>query len=309
LLLLVLIGLRFFNRWVTLVAFGWMSVSPMDLAIAQRAWQDGVLALVALLLVYVCAEISYKRRRVSWFILLGVLGSFCVLIKETGIIIYGLCIIWVLWVTFVKEKSLGRSLFVIIFSLCSIGISIFLISKACGGFLNVTDAIRHNIGSLTRSEYALIYNSGPWFRILQGFFFLSPVAAILSLVGIIGIILPGKGENAFLGRRRVILGIIFFTLSFTVISLFPQNLRNLRFFSVVFIPFYLMAGTGSYYIVRFLKGRVRAPLFYLGAAAIILGISAAGFFDYQNFKALFVVKETPDLAVKLLIEHSLYNFF
>ena len=55
---LLWIGLRFFNPWITLVAVTLMAVSPMDLAVARRAWQDEVLGCVVLVIVGLSCELG-----------------------------------------------------------------------------------------------------------------------------------------------------------------------------------------------------------------------------------------------------------
>jgi Dolichyl-phosphate-mannose-protein mannosyltransferase. len=105
LFMLVLLGLRFFNRWVAVVALLLMSVSPMDLAIARRSWQDGVLAFAGLLLIYCCCELTSDPKRNIWYIPFWFIGSWCIIIKESGVIVYGLCVIWLLSVMAFKEKS------------------------------------------------------------------------------------------------------------------------------------------------------------------------------------------------------------
>lgn len=300
LFLLTLTGIKFFNRWVTLAALGLSSVSPMELAIARRAWQDSVLALFGLLLVYISCHITYKPRSKLLFIAFFILGSFCLLIKESGIIIYGVCLIWVLYITLIKERNLRKSLAVLFFSLLGIGVSVFIMAAVCAGIGNVIDAVKHNIGSLAGNSYALVYNSGPWFKIIQGFFLLTPPAAILCFIGIIGIIFSDKKKAAAANmERRVILGIVFFVISFTVIAMGPQNLRNLRYYSSIYMLFYLLAGLGSYYVAAFFKNILRPRLVLIG---VIIGISVIAFLDYRRFQYLFIAKETPDLAVKLLME-------
>jgi hypothetical protein len=56
LLLLVLIGLKFFNRWAVLYAVLFMSVSPVDLAIARKSWQDAAVGCAGLVLIYMLRD-------------------------------------------------------------------------------------------------------------------------------------------------------------------------------------------------------------------------------------------------------------
>ncbi|MBU1121544.1 MAG: glycosyltransferase family 39 protein [Candidatus Omnitrophica bacterium] len=308
LFILVLIGLRFFNRWVTVVALALASVSPMDLAIARRAWQDGVLALFAALLIYICCEISYKPRSKGWFIVFFLLGLCCVVIKETGIVIYGLCILGVLWITLIKEKSFKKSLYyVVIPSFLGIGIGFFIVSAVCGGFLNVIEVVKHSMGSFKTNEYVLTFHSGPWYQIFQGFFILSPVTTILSFMGIIGTVFFQKVRGGIyrvaISKQPSRVGIIFFMITFVGIVMGPRHFKNFRFVSSIYPFLYLMAGVGCLFIMRVLREKLKILPSYVVGFGIILAVFTAVFFDYQNFKSIFIVKEIPDLAVKLIIDH------
>src|SRR5207249_5259533 len=48
--IVALLGLRFFDRWAVLIGLALLSVSPLDLAISRRAWQDSVWGCVGLFL-------------------------------------------------------------------------------------------------------------------------------------------------------------------------------------------------------------------------------------------------------------------
>jgi hypothetical protein len=105
LLLVTLIGLRFFPFWATLFALFFFVVSPMELAISRRAWTDALSELLGLVVIYAAAEITRNSRRRIWYLLFVAAGSLGLAVKETGVIAYGFCAIWVLWVVFVERKQ------------------------------------------------------------------------------------------------------------------------------------------------------------------------------------------------------------
>ena len=110
-----------------------MSVSPMDLAIARRSWQDGVFAFAGLLLIYCCCELTANPRRKIWYIPFWIIGSWCLLIKESGIVIYGLCVIWLFAMTVFKERSLIKSVLLVVFTLLGISTSVLILGYVAGG--------------------------------------------------------------------------------------------------------------------------------------------------------------------------------
>jgi 4-amino-4-deoxy-L-arabinose transferase-like glycosyltransferase len=298
LLILILMGLRFFNPFITAVALLFMAVSPMDLTIVRRAWQDGVVGLVSVLLVYCCCEISRKNNRKIWFILFAVIGAWLVLIKESGIIIFGLCGIWVLW-GLIREKDLKNSLYFIGLSFLSVGASIIFLSKVSGGISGVIQATINNIASTKTNVYGIEYNSGPWYRIIQGLFLVSPAATILSFLGIFVIVKE---------RQRVFLGIVFFLITYVIISMIPPYMKNLRYLSVIYVLFYLMSGLGCWYIVMLLKSIFKKKVFFMMSSIVCLIISVSAFYDYKNYKHIFIKVGVSDLACRYLLENSIYRW-
>lgn len=312
LLLLVLMGLRFFNPLITLIALLFMSVSPMELAISRRAWPDGVVGAAALGLIYCGCEVLCSRRRRVFSFLFWLAGTYGLLLKETGIVIYGLCIIWLVTVMIFKERNFKQAVFFSLGSFLSIIAGIFILSWFAGGFLPFIETAKHNICALAVNEYALQYHTGPAYILLQSFFAAAPLATVLSLIGTGMILLPQKlfkftllgGESK--QSRHIFLGIIFFMSAFTLITLIKPYLKNLRYLSVIFAPFYLMSGVGVGYIVAGMKHKGKRNYFYITSAIIVLVVSLGAAGDYYNYRRIFIEKEAPDLAGRCLRDYSIY---
>ena len=79
-----LLGLRFFDRWAVLIGLAFLSVSPLDLAIARRAWQDSVVAGIGILLLYLCIEASVSSRPKWWRVSFWIVASYFLLIKRVS---------------------------------------------------------------------------------------------------------------------------------------------------------------------------------------------------------------------------------
>ncbi len=65
LLMLALIGFRFFPQWAAVCGLLFYAVSPPELVIARRAWTDAVVELIGLGMVYFACEITRDSRRWS----------------------------------------------------------------------------------------------------------------------------------------------------------------------------------------------------------------------------------------------------
>lgn len=300
LLLLIVCGLRFFNPWIALNALLFMSVSPMDLAIARRTWQDAMLGCVGLSLIYFCCELTRNTHKIIWYILFVIVGSYSILIKESGIFIYGLCMLWLLWVLFIKEKSYLKGFLLMIVSAAGAGISILTLAHAAGGIGPVIEVLTHVKEAMPTNIYAVEYQSGPWYHFLQGFWIISPVNAFLCVLGIAGAFPTFLPNNK---NRNAIFGTIFFMLAFMTITIVTPYCQNLRYVSVLFVPFYLMAGLGLWHIVSFTKVKTGNYFFYI-AIAFIIAIILTAARDYRNFKKIFLKAGIPDVSIRMVREYS-----
>ncbi|MBU0604818.1 MAG: glycosyltransferase family 39 protein [Candidatus Omnitrophica bacterium] len=298
LFMLVLLGLRFFNRWVTVVALVLMSVSPMDLAIARRSWQDSVLAFAGLLLIYCCSELTVNPGRKAWYIPFWLIGSWCILIKESGIIVYGLCVIWLFVVVAFGEKSFIKSALLVVFTLLGIGISVLILGHVAGGIPRVLEVLRNIKDAMPTNTYAIDYQTGPWYRILEGFWILAPVSFVLFIIGIAGVF---SGDRRA-GQDITAKGLIFIIFSFLFITIVTPYMQNMRYLSVTFVPFYLICGAGVWYLVSLAKNVFKRGVFYAAIAVTALALIFVSIGDYQKFRKIFIKRGIRDTSIRLLRE-------
>jgi 4-amino-4-deoxy-L-arabinose transferase-like glycosyltransferase len=141
LILIAVIGLRFFDPLVTLFALLFMAVSPMDLTISRRSWQDALFGFLGLAMVYYVLEITKDAKKLIWYILLIVTGMYIVLVKEPGVAVYGLCSLWVVWILAAKERSFPGTLIFIAASGAGLIASYAIMSYAVGGINTLCDRI------------------------------------------------------------------------------------------------------------------------------------------------------------------------
>ena len=88
--LLARIGFRFFTPLTALAAVFFLATSASEPGIGRRAWQDAVFGFFSLLLFYFSLELLRDSRR--WWPQLGffVIGAWCILMKQNGLIVYAL---------------------------------------------------------------------------------------------------------------------------------------------------------------------------------------------------------------------------
>lgn len=305
--LMGVIALRFFNPWVALAALFFMSISPMDLAIARRCWTDEMFALLAVSMVYFCCEIARKPRPV-WYALFWIVSAYFLLMKELAAVFYGLCVIWLIGLALFKERSIPKTILVIVISVVAAGASAFILIQVSGGLPTVLNLLKHVKEAIPTNQYALDYQAGPWYTIFAGFWILSPAVSFLSLLGIACAAAPKRffdlayeETGAYNAIWRMILAV---TAAFVLAVVVIPYSHNLRYISSVFAPFYIMSGLGLWWAISFVRKFSKGPSFYLVIAIVVIGVVTAGVIDYKNFEHTFIKKGIPDLSIRLLKENA-----
>lgn len=296
LIVLMLLGLRFFNPWITAAALLLISVSPMDLAIARRSWQDSVLALFGVLLIYFCCELTADPKRAAWYVPFWLVGIYCVTIKESGIVIYGLCVIWLLVVAVFKERSAMKSALLIVFTLLGTGLSVLILGQVVGGFGRVLEVLVHVKDAMPTNAYAIDYQTGPWYRIPEGLWTLTPACVLLAAAGIAGSLINRSSQS---GAAK---GLVFIILAFLGITILTPYCQNIRYLSVLYVPFYLMCGAGVWHIFLFVRARLRGPMPAVAAVVIACALVAISVRDYKKFDKVFLKIGALDISTGLLKE-------
>ncbi len=304
LLFITLIGLRFFDPLVALFALLFMAVSPMELAIARRTWQDALFGLLGLSMVYYVLEIAKNPKRLLWYIVLIISGSYIILVKEPGAAVYGLCVLWVACMLAIKEKSIIKASIFIIAGAVSVIASYGLISYAVGGIGTLLNIFAHIKDAMPTNEYAIEYQSGPWTNFIGGLWILSPLSFLLFIAGAAGTFLPiGRDEAKEHGIKLASAWLMVFSAAFFSIAIITPYCQNYRYVSVIYAPFYLAAGTGLWYLSSWIRPLVKDILkAVIPLLAAVLIFAAAR--DYQMFEKIFIRTGIMDISVKMVRDFS-----
>ena len=297
LVIVMTLGLRFFNKWVALYALLFMSVSPIALAISRRTWSDAMLECLGLLLVYLSCEIIRKPNKVILYLPFTVVGACAALVKESGALFYALCAIWILCVLLVKEKAISKGVLLIAASIVGAGASVACTAYVSGGLPNALEAMRHFSEALPGNTYAVEYQTGPWYRFVGGFWIISPLSAILCLVGIAGA-KPGFAKPGFA------YGIAGFMTAVIVMTIIAPLSQNMRYISPLFGAFYLLGGLGFWNIVSRAKAKLSNFYFSVAMGWLVILVILAAVSDYGNFKKIFVKTGIVDTSIGLLYLHA-----
>ncbi len=310
LLLLAVIG------WRVLPPFAWcsalilMAVSPTELAMARRVWQDGPITWLGAMLAWTSIEIARRPHRVVWYVVWAIVGAWLCATKESGVVVCGIWGIWLLWVLWVQRRDMQRGLWVLGSGAVAVIAAVVVMAQAAGGIGLLVDVVRHNYIGVSSNDYATQYQAGPLYTLLRGYWLCSPVATACCLIGVLWIIAKSvwgtgadvPGEWCWLAWR----GCSFFLVTFLVIASVPPYYKNLRYISAAAVSYYALCGIGCWRVAEWLARGMRGTV-WTAWAVILLMLTAVAVGDYKNFHELYVRLERNDLVLPYLASDSIYR--
>jgi hypothetical protein len=182
--MVALFGLRFFNRWTVLTAVALLSVCPQDLAMARRVWSDGVAGCAAMILLWICAEISVRPRAKPWYAALWIWSAWFLLLKESGGFFFGFCVSGLALQSWLRDRSWQRVAWIFTGAIATALFSFLVMAVMCGGVDAALDIVRHNVQALPANDYLLTSQEGPWYSFPLGLWVLSPLTAFACAVAL-----------------------------------------------------------------------------------------------------------------------------
>lgn len=296
LLLLIMAGIRIFNPWVAIIALFGLAVSPMDLIIARRCWQEALLGFVGMLYFYLCAELMNKPKRIFLFLPIIITGCYSMLIKESGIVVFGLGMLCVFLSMVFKEKSLLGAIASAISGVLALILTFFILVKVSGGISSWLSVMKNVKTAMPLNTYAIEFQTGPWYSFLQGLWMVTPLFTIAAIGGVIYAFLNGIKKNTVIFSFGMIL------VLFIAATTLTPYCKNLRYISPIFCLFYLMGGYAIWGAVKFLHEKAKILSLPVVVSLLSLALVAGAFFEYRFFKKI-ISKENilVDLSVNGVI--------
>lgn len=266
-LLTLLVAWRMFGERVALLSGVLAALSPLQLALSRRAWQDGFFSLTVLLGLWAFWERTRSPWK-GWDILLGCALLAGLLTKESAIIFPLGFLGAVLY-----PKASGR----VRISRSTLGALLLPLPLAALILLTLIPdpalLIRVYSGWLWATEagaYAIAYSQGPWFRYLIDFLLLSPLTTLLA----IGYYFRPAAEprDRFLGRCTLILFFVFSLLA----------LKNVRYVSFLDIPVRILA------VLTLTSLSYHPAVVRVGDRGVVLAVLLLAAYDLSLFYAIFI---------------------
>jgi len=302
LLLLAWVGLRFFPPWATAFALLFYAVSPPELAMARRAWQDCPIEFLGLALIWTGAEIVRGSRRRSLCLLFALIAGAGVTMKESWVVacfLWTACVLWAL----IGRKDWKGGLTLAAAVAAGAAASLVWLAHQVGSLSDLLQIVGQIPRASAANPYDIEYQTGPGYLLLQAFWSLAPIPALLCLPGLAAALFRRRLPEGWRpGHVATLLAV--FSLAFLAWPVLAGRWLNLRYVAALYPPVYLLAGLGFWLCAsacwaRFAP-RDRQVFAALTLATLLLGAST----DYQSFRRVFVRGGAQDLSVKMVLDSA-----
>jgi len=309
--LLAWLAWRFAGPGAALATLLFAIASPLDLAIARRTWQDGVVAILALAMLY--ALLEHRARdaaaardgrdaRPVWAVVLFALGAWAVLCKETALLLLGLGTLALAWHAW-RTRGPRRAVLMLAGGAATLAVAVVVLGALCGGFDALWNTLTRLALAESNDEYLRTHQQGSPLYYVRGLGFIQAVPfALGTLAAVLAVGLPAARSPWGDPRVRDALRVtgIFVLLFLGAACVYTQ--KNLRFLSPVYAPVYLLAGALVAAAVEAAGRRAGRNGFAAATlvAALILTSLAVG--DVRRFHDVFVKAAVRDLSTPSLLE-------
>jgi hypothetical protein len=281
LLLAIATGLRFFGPWPTVAGTLFLAVFPPELVIARRCWSDAPVELAGLAMMYCACVIWSGTRRSYPYVLLPLVGSAAVLVKETTVLLYAACLGVALW----RAANNRMALLLTGVALAGAALTTALLDLATGSAAGAVRIIIGQAQNNATNAYALQYASGPGYLLLLAFIRLSPLTTVLAIWGL----------AVTVAQRRSTAPLAWLAIANMLPYILIPHWLNLRYASASFAPLCLFAGVGLVELLALVKVKWAT----VAAAAAVLVFAVA---DYQRFHTAWLRPEAQDLTVRMVFD-------
>ena len=286
------------SPWCAALAVLFLAVSPLDLALARRAWQDDVVAFATLVVVALLLKALVRPAEHRWRVAFFVASAGSQFIKESALLPFGFGTLALAGDAWLRTRDVRR---VFVPLLWGAGVSaavLLAILALSGGLEPMRELIRLTPKAWAPDAYLREYQTGgvgyyvTGLRILQPVpWLLAVVAAVLAVPG--AMLLTGPWRSASGGRALRLLGV--YVLFFVAVSCVYSS-KNMRFLSPIYSPVAILAAA---LVVRAL-GWLRDRLPGVAGRGVVAAATALLLFgawaDARRFDHYFNELQIQDLA-------------
>ena len=286
------------SPWCAVLAMLFLAVSPLDLALARRAWQDDVVAFATLLIAALLLKALSRPRERRWRIAFFVVSGVTLLIKESALIPFGLGVLALASDAWSRPRDLRRVVLPLAGGALVTGVGVGGVVALCGGLAPARALLAMTPAAWAPDDYLREYQTGGVGYYVTGLRILQPVpwllgcvAALLALAG--APLLRGPWRTASGGRALRVLGA--YVLIFLAVSC-AYSSKNMRFLSPIYAPVAMLAASLVVSTLVWLRARVPSAA-WRGGVALASGLLLfAAWSDARRFDHYFNQLQIQDLA-------------
>ena len=286
------------SPWCAALAMLFLAVSPLDLALARRAWQDDVVACATLLIVALLFQALARPAERRWYVAFFVASGASLLIKESVAIPFGLGGVALAWDAWSRTHDLRRTVPPLAWGIVVTTLVVGAVLALCGGLAPAQALLAMTPEAWKPDAYLREYQSGGVGYYVTGLSILQPVPWLLgcvaALFAVVGVpFLRGPWRAASGGRALRMLG--GYVLIFLAVSC-AYSSKNMRFLSPIYSPVAMSAAALVVGALARLRPRVPAAA-WRGTVAVTTGLLLfAAWSDARRFDHYFIEIQIQDLA-------------
>jgi hypothetical protein len=306
---LALVGVlcaRYLPPSAALCAMLCLAVSVPDMAIARRTWPDALMSGLGLAMAWSAWEITRFPKRWWNYGILLLAGGYSCLVKESGVFVLAACAVYVL--AFLGRRKAWRA--VAGFTLGGLAVAsvcLYGSALAAGGLPTLRMAWHMQSLGFQANTYGAAYQTGPWYRLIRGFWILGPANLLLSALAVCLAALPDRWLvrlcPSFGERERSMLR-LFSWLSVVLVGmiLVLPIAQNFRYLSPMYAPMCLLSGLGLWALLDAATRKLPRGASWAAMAAVGAVLVSVAMADYRSFEKVYVVNEMTDLPIRAVLE-------
>jgi 4-amino-4-deoxy-L-arabinose transferase-like glycosyltransferase len=298
LLLVAWIGVRFFNPWAAAGAVAFQAFSVGALGIARRAWQDSFFGFLSLLILYLTFEITRSPRRFFLYPLFLLVGTYAMLTKETSVISYGVCGLWLFGLLVWKERGWKGACLLALGGLASVAIAAGVWTILAGS-ASVALSVFRDVK--VTSDWGRLNSGGPWWQLAYLLWIVGPLTASMALAGIVATMCSAGARARFgiekeigdVGDARLAALIV---VSFVLFASLVGDLQYLRILSPADSAYCLLAGLGLWSLLGMARHFLAENDFKALVLLAVLAVGIEAVRDYRIYTSVVVRSGMEDLT-------------
>ncbi len=291
------VGFECLSPWIAIVAMLFLAVSPLDLALARRAWQDDVMALLTFLMLWAVLRHLTRggaRPALAFF----ALSTFALLVKESAVIPFGLGTLALAIEAWRCSRHWRAPALVLGMGALATLLALAAVIAVAGGWTELRHTLEIGREALAPDDYMRQYQSGGPGYYLVGMRILQPLPFLLGGLGmLLALVRPAwLASGASRPRAAEVLRVLGALVAVFAGVSFAYFSKNLRFLSPIYAPVALLAA--ALLMAGLARVRARGPrrLAWAATALVVLALGASAVRDVACFDHYFNRWGVQDLA-------------